>query len=317
MNKVWTGAIACGALVIGLAVPMGARGASDDRQQESSASTSDYQDQDFGTKFSRDSDSRSSFEREQESRSSKSRDQNSGYQDSHDLDSDYQGTQTQSSRDSDSRDETSRNPYSSDPSSRDASQSSGRQGSSSNWGARSFITRYDQDDDGYVSRTELPRDMRQEFSKLDRDGDGFLGRKELEQHAQMAQRRGATPVEVLYLWVIDANDGKMDFNQIQDAYSELRKIDKDNNGQITRNELSDRREQVVSRWCDQCFERLDKNDDGQLSQSEAADSTFGQKFSQFDRNDNGQITKSEIHRTVQDEFESQSASRSTPTSARR
>jgi len=180
---------------------------------------------------------------------------------------------------------------------------------SSQSGIRGFIERHDQDNDGYLSRNEVPKNMRQEFADFDRDGDGYLSRKELQQHAQEASRSDAKPVEVAYLWIIDANEGAVDLQDVQDAYAELQKIDKDNDGKITRSELRDRREHVVSRWCDKCFDRLDKDKDGELSKSEAQDSPFADEFSDFDRNQDGYLTKSEVHRTLQDQFESQSASR--------
>jgi Ca2+-binding EF-hand superfamily protein len=197
--------------------------------------------------------------------------------------------------------------------------SSGRDQSrgSSDTGVRGFIKRHDRDDDGYLSRRELPDDMRQDFDKLDRDGDGYLSRKELQQHAREAQRSAAKPVEVAYLWIIDANAGNVDLNDLQDAYQELQKIDRDNDGKISRSELMARREHVASQWCDKCFDRMDEDKDGELSQSEAKDTTFSEQFSDFDRNSDGYLTKSEIHRKLQEEFESQSASRDSSDNTRR
>jgi Ca2+-binding EF-hand superfamily protein len=187
----------------------------------------------------------------------------------------------------------------------------------SDTGVRGFMERHDRDDDGYLSRRELPSDMRQDFGKLDRDHDGYLSRKELQRHAQEAQRRGAKPVEVAYLWIIDANSGSVELKDLQDAYQELQKIDQDNDGKITRSELMARREHVASQWCDKCFDRMDQDNDGELSQSEAQESAFGEQFSDFDRNQDGYLTKSEIHRKLQDEFESQSASREGSDNTRR
>ena len=184
-------------------------------------------------------------------------------------------------------------------------------------GVRGFIKRHDADQDGYLSRSELPDDMGQDFDRLDRDGDGYLSSKELQRHAQEAQRRGAKPVEVAYLWIIDANAGAVDLQDLQDAYRELQKIDRDNDGKITRSELTARREHVASQWCDKCFTRMDQDNDGELSKSEAQGSTFGEDFTDFDRNDDGYLTKSEIHRKLQDEFESQSASRDSNNNSRR
>jgi Ca2+-binding EF-hand superfamily protein len=174
-------------------------------------------------------------------------------------------------------------------------------------GVQGFIQRHDRDGDGYLSKQEMPQDMRGDFDRLDRDSDGYLSRQELQRHAQQAQ--GGTPVEVTYVWVLDADAGNLSVSDIQDAYNELQKMDKDGDGKITRQELQSRREQVVGKWCDKCFDRLDSNNDGELSQSEAQNSEFANDFQEFDRNSDGSLTKSEIHRTMHDRFQSQSASR--------
>lgn len=258
MKRRWMSAIVSGALAVGLAVPICALGAPDDRQDDSSQNSRDDRDR------------------------SSSRD---------DSQSSSQGN---------------------------SQQGSSQRNSSSKSGVRGFISLHDEDNDGYLSRSELPRDMREDFDSLDRNGDGYLSRSELQQHAQEAMRQEqASPVEVAYVWIIDANEGNMDLKDVQEAYSELQKIDRDNDGKITRNELRDRREHVVSRWCDKCFDRLDKDNDGELSKSEAKESSFADEFSKFDRNSDGYLTKSEVHREIQDEFESQSASRGSDSSSRR
>lgn len=222
-----------------------------------------------------------------------------------------------SSRDEDrsSRSGSSRN----DSSRNSGDDSSGRQGSfrkqsrsrdeAAGEGVRGFIKRHDSDNDGYLSRSEIPKDMRNDFNDLDRDGDGYLSRKELQQHAREAMREASMPVDVTYVWVLDANAGHLDPQDLQDAYDVLKKIDKDHDGRISQKELRDRREHVVSQWCDKCFSQLDEDGDGELSQSEAQDTTFGEEFDKFDSNQDGALTKSEIHRQLQNEFESQSAQR--------
>jgi Ca2+-binding EF-hand superfamily protein len=148
---------------------------------------------------------------------------------------------------------------------------------------------------------ELPERMRSEFGQLDADNDGYLSRREIEKHAQQFSNT-SVPVEVTYIWIMDADQGRVDLQQLQDSYSLLRKIDKNNDGQISRDELRDRREQVVSKWCDQCFKSHDKNDDGELSKSEARDTSFSEDFDKMDQNQDQMLTKSEIHRFVDNQM---------------
>jgi len=258
-----------------LAVPASAQRSSDDQNRDSSDSSQSRNDE----RSSRNSQNRSSRD-----------------------DQDYsQGDQDRSARSS--RQDRSRS------SNQDRNQSAARDEASEE-GVRGFIQRHDRDGDGYLSRNELPNDMQQDFESLDRDHDGYLSRKELQKHAQEAQRMAAMPIDVTYVWVIDANAGNLDVKDLQDAYNALQKIDKNNDGKISQQELRDRREHVVSQWCDRCFNALDTNGDGELSQEEAQDSSFGEEFDKFDRNRDGALTKSEIHHELEKEFESQNAQRS-------
>jgi Ca2+-binding EF-hand superfamily protein len=174
-------------------------------------------------------------------------------------------------------------------------------------GAHEFIRRHDSDEDGKLSRRELPPRMRSDFDRLDRNQDGSVTQQEVEQHANQAMRspRGrlsSTPTEVTFVWILDANRGEAELNELQGAYDALRKIDKNNDGKVTREELSARREQVASQWCDKCFNRLDGNHDGELSTDEAQDSTFADQFAGIDQNNDQSLTKSEIHRYLDQQF---------------
>jgi Ca2+-binding EF-hand superfamily protein len=182
--------------------------------------------------------------------------------------------------------------------------SSGNQQQRSQEGARQFIRRHDQNNDGYLSHSEMPQRMRSDFNRLDANNDGELSRSEIERHASRARRTGSTPVEVAYIWVLDADQGKVDLQDLQQAYDLLRKIDKNGDGKVSRSELREQREQVASNWCDQCFKRMDMNHDGELSKQEAKDSTFEDDINQIDRNSDDMLTKSEIHRFIDRKFES-------------
>lgn len=173
--------------------------------------------------------------------------------------------------------------------------------------AQAFIRRHDTDENDKLSRGELPSRMRSDFDRLDRNQDGSVTQQEVEQFANQStrsQRRrlSSTPAEVTYVWILDANRGEVELKELQAAYSALRKIDKDNDGKVTREELLARREQVASQWCDKCFDRLDGDHDSELSKDEAQDSTFADQFARIDQNDDQSLTKSEIHRYLDQQF---------------
>jgi Ca2+-binding EF-hand superfamily protein len=189
----------------------------------------------------------------------------------------------------------------------DSGSSSG--GDRSAAGARAFIRRHDDNEDGKLSRSELPSRMRSDFDRLDVNNDGSITQDEVAQHAKLAARarqgsNSSTPVEVTYVWMIDADQGTSELDELQSAYDALRKVDKNNDGQISRDELRQRREQVVSQWCDTCFDRLDEDEDGELSADEARNSTFASVFQSADRNSDQSLTKSEIHRYLDEKYES-------------
>ena len=186
---------------------------------------------------------------------------------------------------------------------------SSNRGDRSKMGARAFIRRHDDNEDGKLSRNELPSRMRSDFERLDINHDGNISQDEVEQHARQASRgrqaRGSSsPVEVTYVLMIDADQGTSELEELQNAYQALRKVDKNNDGRISRDELRQRREQVVSEWCDTCFDRLDEDDDGELSAEEARSSTFANIFQKADRNSDGHLSKSEIHRYLDQQYQS-------------
>jgi Ca2+-binding EF-hand superfamily protein len=178
-----------------------------------------------------------------------------------------------------------------------------------NFGVAGFMKRRDEDGDGYLSRSELPKGMRDGFEQLDRDHDGYLSPGELRQHAErfasgQQQRRGqgrrtGHPVEIAYIWVLDADQGQVHLKDLQQAYALLRKIDQNDDGEISRSELRKRQQQVASQYIDHCFQKLDQNNDDEITRSEARDSALGQRFDQFDRNQDDVVTRSELKRSIQ------------------
>jgi Ca2+-binding EF-hand superfamily protein len=163
--------------------------------------------------------------------------------------------------------------------------------------ARRMIERYDENDDGMLQRGELPQDMRSSFSQLDRDESGDLSASELREHGRRMQR-SIVPVEVVCVWVSDVDQNRLSINDLQSAYDTLQDLDENNDGQISRNELQQRRQQIASRWAKQVVNRLDQDDDGMVDEDEAQDSFLSRNFGRLDGNEDGSISRQELQRSV-------------------
>jgi Ca2+-binding EF-hand superfamily protein len=193
-------------------------------------------------------------------------------------------------------------------------QSSQTQANRQRSNAQQIIQRHDENGDGTLQRSELPQDMRSNFSQLDRDQNGKLSASELRAHSARKQR-GITPVEVVCVWVSDADQGRLSVNELQTAYDTLLDLDENNDQQISRREVQQRRQEIASRWSKQVVNRLDQDDDGMVDQDEAKDSFMAGNFDQIDNNSDGSVSRQELQRSVtsnrQDEQpQSRSAQRS-------
>lgn len=169
-----------------------------------------------------------------------------------------------------------------------------------------FIQDHDDDGDGQLDRQELPRRMRDQFERLDRNRDGSLTKEELSQHAgRVSQRQQALPLEVVYIWISDADRGHLSLNELQRAYDTLQKIDGDGNGELSQSELRTRQTQIASRWAKMIADRLDENDDGRVNKSEAEGTFSGTEFTKLDRNGNGGLSVDELqHCILSDDMDS-------------
>jgi Ca2+-binding EF-hand superfamily protein len=162
---------------------------------------------------------------------------------------------------------------------------------------RKMIERHDENGDGVLQRSELPQDMRSGFSRLDRDKNGELSANELRDHAGRMQR-SIVPVEVVCVWVSDVDQGRLTINDLQTAYDTLMDLDENNDGQISRQELQQQRQQIASRWAKQVINRLDQDDDGLVDQEEAQDSFLARNFDRIDNNEDGSVSRQELQRSI-------------------
>lgn len=101
-----------------------------------------------------------------------------------------------------------------------------------------LLARLDQDDDGKLSREEVPERMAGRFDQLDENGDGYLTTNELARRGGPRGQGGGRP-----------NPEEM-----------FRRLDKNGDGMVTRDEAPQRMAQH--------FDQLDKNSDGALTPEE-------------------------------------------------
>lgn len=171
---------------------------------------------------------------------------------------------------------------------------SGDKSNSGRWGIQGFVKRHDENGDGHLSRNEFPERLRSGFDALDRNSDDRVSQSELQSHAQRMASRRQTPVSVTYIWVMDTDQGRASLQELQQAYDVLQNVDRNEDGSITRNELRERQQEMAAQWIDHCFQKLDDNDDGEISNSEAKGSALAQRFEGLDNNDDDVLTRKEL-----------------------
>ena len=102
----------------------------------------------------------------------------------------------------------------------------------------------DENDDGKLSRAEIPQAMRRRFEMMDRNGDDFIDQQEIDSMGQRfgrsrgggsrRDRRGPSRLFIM----LDANeDGSLSTAEIQSASTTLQGLDLDTDGRVTTREL--------------------------------------------------------------------------------
>jgi Ca2+-binding EF-hand superfamily protein len=158
--------------------------------------------------------------------------------------------------------------------------------------ASRFLKDHDKNKDGKLSKDELPLKAQEEFAKIDANKDNAISTEELQQYANHVANRRPQLIEVIY-YAIDIPDDDLTMDELQAAYEQLRKLDKDNDGKLTDQELKAVREERRKERVDNICQTLDTNKDGKLSKDEAR-GTWAENFAELDKNSDGSLDKEEI-----------------------
>lgn len=158
-------------------------------------------------------------------------------------------------------------------------------------GAR-FLKDHDKNNDGKLSKDELPAGAQNGFDKIDANKDGFISQDELQKHAEAMADERPMLIEVVW-YAIDLATEPPTPDELQEAYDQLRKIDKNNNGKIEEQELKACRQERMKERVDGIFTALDKNKDGKVSKDEAR-GLWGDDFAELDKNNDGMLDRQEV-----------------------
>ena len=185
--------------------------------------------------------------------------------------------------------------------------------------ARSYLSRYDKDHNGYLDNRELP----QEFSLLDANGDMKVFGEEIvaffRQDALLTSNRIHVTItdekkELLSLVDVD-NDGKLSLRELSETKQRLLKLDANKNGQLDSDELLGLLRIAFSRGSNlhtrplfkqsfsvpvkrqtgasmEWFTKMDANGDGDISKREFLGTP--ELFEAFDNDHDGLLSRAEV-----------------------
>ncbi len=159
-----------------------------------------------------------------------------------------------------------------------------------------FLKDYDKNQDGRLTRDELPPELRPAFDRIDADKDGKVSRTELERgaaHLQPARRHS----DLIHVLIEMSGCDDACHGEVQRAYDILRKLDKNKDGKIDPDELKAARLRIIEDRVDYLFAELDKNKDSKISRDEAQ-GMLRQDFDEIDRDKDGFIDREELTRAA-------------------
>jgi len=155
-----------------------------------------------------------------------------------------------------------------------------------------FMKEHDENKDGFLTKDELPSWLQHNFARLDKNKDGKISKQELDDGAAfLLMRRRAS--DVLFVLVEMSDCDECCAEELERMYTALRKMDKNNDGKISTDELKAARAQILEERVDRLMKRLDKNKDGAISREEARGQVKAH-FDELDENKDGKITRAEL-----------------------
>ena len=164
----------------------------------------------------------------------------------------------------------------------------------SEWDVDEFFEMYDKDEDGTISRDELPERFRHNFARIDTNNDGKLSRDELRKGVGHLHTR-RRPSDVVFHLVEMSDHDESCAKELQRIYTFLRKLDTDKDGKIHTDELKVARQGLVEARVDRILKELDTDKDGKISLEEAK-GQIKKYFKELDVNKDGYIDRTELLR---------------------
>lgn len=180
-----------------------------------------------------------------------------------------------------------------------------------------FMTYFDKNKDGVLTRDELPPRLAQAFARFDTNGDGKLDKKEVEVMMRQVRRflgrnPGGRPqvermVNNIFQRMDTDKDGKISRKEAKNRIARFfDQIDTNKDGFVDRQELT----RFLTRMMAQFrggrgngarfnpnrsdFDALDLNADGRLTRQELKGTRFADVFDQIDTNKDGKIDRKEF-----------------------